>query len=143
MRALYGKIIIFALYLIDNKDVKKFNRVIQKEIPFRIKNGEICHFELKTVTQDKYHQIHERMKKLFITPQKDTVTLCLPPEWVGKPLVCLLQLPHEKPEYPYDTEFVSSVREESIGYNILQFQRKRRPRKKRLRRKRGGKNRYL
>ena len=76
------------------------------------------------------------MKKLFITPQKDTVTLCLPLEWVGKPLVCILTHPDEKPEYPYETEFVSEVREGSIGYNEFIFKRKRRPRKKRLRHKR-------
>ena len=131
------------MYLIDSKRVKKFKRHIQNDIPFRRKSGENCHFEPKTDTQDEYHQIYERMKKLFITPQKDTVTLCLPQEWVGKPLVCLLQQPHEKSEYPCDTEFVSDVREESIGYNILQYQRKRRPRKKRLRRKRGSKNQNL
>ena len=83
------------------------------------------------------------MKKLFITPQKDTVTLCLPSEWVGKPLVCVLHHPVRKSKYQNETDFVSEVREQSIGYNILQYQRKRRPRKKRLRRKKGSKNKYL
>jgi len=83
------------------------------------------------------------MKKLFITPQKDTVTLCLPPEWVGKPMVCVLSHPDERDEYPFDTEFVAEVREESIGYNEMIYKKRRRPRKKRLRRKRGGKNKLL
>ena len=75
------------------------------------------------------------MKKLFITPQKDTVTLCLPLEWVGKPLVCVLSHPDERTEYPCETEFVSEVREASIGYNEFVYKKKRRPRTKRLRRK--------
>lgn len=83
------------------------------------------------------------MKKLFITPQKDTVTLCLPSEWVGKPLVCVLHHPDEKATYPIDSEFVSEVREDSFAYNALRYRQRRKPRKKRLRRKRGGKNKYL
>ena len=84
------------------------------------------------------------MKKLIITPQKDTFTICLPQEWVGKPLMCVLHQPEEKTAYQEAPEFVSEVREESFLYNAERFrQKRRRPRKKRLRRKRGGKNRYL
>ena len=81
---------------------------------------------------------------MIITPQKDTVTLCLPPEWVGRPMMCILQHPDEKSAYPSDSEYVSEVREDNILYNAELFrQKRRRPRKKRLRRKRGGKNQYL
>jgi len=84
------------------------------------------------------------MKKLFLTPQKDTFTICLPPEWVGKPLVCILRHPEEKAAYPENSEFVSELREESFIYNAERYrQKRRRPCKKRLRRKRGGKNKLL
>lgn len=83
------------------------------------------------------------MKKLILTPQKDTLTLCLPQEWVGKPLMCILRHPDEKAAYPFESEFVSEVREESLEYGITRFRQKRMIRRKRLRRKRGGKNKYL
>jgi hypothetical protein len=31
------------------------------------------------------------MKKLLFTPTTDTVTLCLPKEWVGKSIICTLR----------------------------------------------------
>ena len=80
------------------------------------------------------------MKKLILTPQKDTFTICLPQDWVGKPLVCVLRHPDEKGAYPMESEYVSEVREESIGYQASRFRQKRRPRKKRLRKNRGDKN---
>ena len=83
------------------------------------------------------------MKKLILTPQKDTVTLCLPQEWVGKPLVCVLRHLDEKGAYPNDSEFVSEVREESIGYQATRYRQVRRQRKKRLRKKTRGKNKTL
>ena len=83
------------------------------------------------------------MKKLILTPQKDTVTLCLPQEWVGKPIVCVLRRPEEKSTYPVESEFVSEVREDRIGYQISRFKQVRRPRKKRLRKKTGGKTKLL
>ena len=83
------------------------------------------------------------MKKLILTPQKDTVTICLPQEWVGKPLVCVLRHPDENGAYPTESEFVSEIREESIGYQASRYRQKRRPRKKRLRKKRGSKNKLL
>jgi hypothetical protein len=67
----------------------------------------------------------------------------LPQEWVGKPLMCILRHPDERSAYPFESEFVSEVREESIGYDISRFRQKRKARRKRLRRKRGGKNKYL
>ena len=75
------------------------------------------------------------MKKLILTPQKDTLTICLPQEWVGKPLVCILRHPDEKSAYPLQSEFVSEVRESRIGYDVYRYKQKRRPRKKRLRKK--------
>ena len=83
------------------------------------------------------------MKKLILTPQKDTVTLCLPQEWVGKPIVCVLQRPEEKHAYPAESEYVSEVREDHIGYQVSRYKQVRRPRKKRLRKKKGIKNKLL
>ena len=64
------------------------------------------------------------MKKLILTPQKDTVTICLPQEWVGKPLVCVLRHPDENGAYPTESEFVSEIREESIGYQASRYRKK-------------------
>ena len=83
------------------------------------------------------------MKKLILTPQKDTVTLCLPQEWVGKPIVCVLRRPEEKSTYPTESEFVSEVREDHIGYQVTRYRQVRRPRKKRLRKKREDNNKIL
>ena len=83
------------------------------------------------------------MKKLILTPQKDTVTLCLPQEWVGKPLVCVLRHPDEKGTYPTESEFVAEVREDHIGYEVSRYRQIRRPRKKRLRKKKECKNKLL
>jgi hypothetical protein len=78
-----------------------------------------------------------------MTPKKDTFTICLPQDWVGRPLVCILRHPEEKDAYPIDSEFVSEVRDSCFAYNAMLKKRKRRPRKKRLRRLRWGKNKYL
>lgn len=83
------------------------------------------------------------MKKLIMTPQKDTFTICVPQEWVGKPLVCILMHPDEKDAYPLTSEYVSEVRESCFAYNATLLKQKRRPRRRRLRRKRGGRNKYL
>ena len=83
------------------------------------------------------------MKKLILTPQKDTMTICLPHDWVGKPLVCILSHPYEKGAYPMDSEYVSEIREEAIGYQDFRYRQKRKSRRKRLRRKRGGTNKLL
>lgn len=72
------------------------------------------------------------MKKMIITPKKDTITICLPPEWVGKPLVCILETPYEQSE----PDVVSQVSEASIGYMAERFLETlpgRPPRVKRLR----------
>lgn len=31
------------------------------------------------------------MKKLILRPTKDSITICLPADWVGKPISCILQ----------------------------------------------------
>ncbi len=31
------------------------------------------------------------MKKLILRPTKDSITICLPEDWVGKPISCILQ----------------------------------------------------
>ncbi len=83
------------------------------------------------------------MKKLILTPQKDTFTICLPHDWVGRPLVCILRHPEEKNAYPGDSEFVSAVRETTVGYHASQYRKHRKARKKRLRRKCESKNKLL
>jgi hypothetical protein len=83
------------------------------------------------------------MKKLILTPQKDTLTLCLPHDWVGKPLMCILHHPNEKGAFPVDSEFVSELRDDAIGYHAHHYRMKGKPRRKRLRRTRGGVNKLL
>lgn len=56
------------------------------------------------------------MKKMIITPKKDSITICLPPDWVGKPLVCMLETPYEQNE-----EMVSQVNEDAVGYGAERF----------------------
>ena len=74
------------------------------------------------------------MKKLIITPKKDSVTICLPPEWVGKPLICVLKDPSEEIEQ----EIVSEVSENAVCYQASRYRKnyhERRPRTKHLRRR--------
>ncbi len=51
------------------------------------------------------------MKKIILTPKKDSMTICLPPDWVGKPLVCILKTPDET-----EDSLVSMVSEDAICY---------------------------
>ena len=51
---------IFAMYLIDYKRVKNIKQQIQKDVPFRKKNGKICHFDSKQGSEDENYQIYER-----------------------------------------------------------------------------------
>lgn len=74
------------------------------------------------------------MKKMILTPKKDTITICLPPDWVGKPLVCILKPPYEMEE----GEMVSQVSESAMCYSVRRFHSPathRKPRYKRLRRR--------
>lgn len=58
------------------------------------------------------------MKKMILTPKKDTVTFCLPSDWVGKPLICILKSPYEKEE---EENVVSYVSEAAICYSANRF----------------------
>ena len=72
------------------------------------------------------------MKKLILNPTRDTVTLCLPKDWVGKPVICYLKDSAEE-----ETEMIGIASEDAIFYQAAHYRRlaKRRPRKKRLRRR--------
>ena len=100
-------------------------------------------FCTKIINRTEISPKYGKMKKLILTPQKDTVTICLPQDWVGRPLVCILRHPEEKTAYPIPSEFVSEVREERIGYQASRYRQVRRPRKKRLRKKRSSNNKIL
>lgn len=49
------------------------------------------------------------MKKLIMTPKTDTITICIPPDWVGKVIYCIL-----KDEQEYDV--VTHVSDQSMDY---------------------------
>lgn len=69
------------------------------------------------------------MKKLILNPKSDSVTLCLPPEWVGKSIICILKESQKE-------EMVTEVSEGSIQYQANRFKKHKkvsRERKKRLR----------
>ncbi len=74
------------------------------------------------------------MKKLILNPSKDTVTICIPSEWVGKPLVCILK-GLEEDNAP---GVVSYVSEDSIFYRAKHYReqhKRERRRTKRLRKR--------
>lgn len=69
-------------------------------------------------------------KKLILNPKRDTITICIPPEWVGKPLTCVLK----SAEYIQE-EMYAEVSEDAIRYQRLRYShRKRRTRSRRRRR---------
>lgn len=41
------------------------------------------------------------MKRLTLVPKTDTITICLPPEWVGKVINCTLQNTYEEASLAY------------------------------------------
>lgn len=61
------------------------------------------------------------LKKLILKPKKDSLTICLPPDWVGKPLTCIFRT-----EEDYSEEMVSEVSEDAIQYQRLKYRRRRR-----------------
>lgn len=61
------------------------------------------------------------LKKLILRPRKDTITICLPPDWVGKPLTCIIRTDEGASE-----EIVSQVSEDAIRYQRLKYRRRRR-----------------
>lgn len=67
------------------------------------------------------------MRKMILTPRKDTITLCLPPEWVGRPVVCILETP-----YDFDCEeMVSQVSEAALCYYVDRYRKPRSQRRQR------------
>ena len=95
--------------------------------------GEMSFFKQMTLKNCNHKSLLKQMKKLILTPKKDTLTICLPPDWVGKPLVCILKDPDEQ-----DEGMISYVSDVSIGYQVERYRwakRGRRPRRHRLRKK--------
>ncbi len=58
------------------------------------------------------------MKKMILTPKNDSITICLPSEWVGKPMVCILKSPYEMEE---DGDMVSQVSDSAMCYSASRF----------------------
>lgn len=86
----------------------------------------------------KREKCDEKMKKMILNPKRDTITLCLPTDWVGKPIVCILKSPYELEE----EEMVSKVSEAALCYHVrkrrkykkpIPLRRKRRPKQRRRR----------
>ena len=69
----------------------------------------------------KREKYTEQMKKLILNPKKDTITICLPTEWVGKTLMCILKEPYEME----DDELVSEVSEAAICYHVGRYRKPR------------------
>ena len=63
------------------------------------------------------------MKKLTLVPKTDTVTICLPPDWVDKVIVCTLQNEEEEAVIRY-----AMAAEKKIPYSVPK--KRGRPRKK-------------
>lgn len=57
------------------------------------------------------------MKKLTLLPKTDTVTICLPEDWVGHPIVCVLKV---KDTVIYEKE----AQESAICYRVNHQKRK-------------------
>ena len=63
------------------------------------------------------------MKKLTLIPKTDTITICLPPDWVGKVIYCTLSSPAEERTMRY-----AMAAEKNIPYKVPK--KRGRPRKK-------------
>lgn len=68
------------------------------------------------------------MRKMILTPRKDTITLCLPPEWVGRPVVCILETPYD---FSGGEEVVSQVSEAAWCYHANKYRKPRSRRRQR------------
>ncbi|MBO4654224.1 MAG: hypothetical protein J5644_01605 [Bacteroidales bacterium] len=53
------------------------------------------------------------MKKLTLIPKTDTITICLPPDWVGQVVVCTLSSPAEENNLHY-----AMAAEKNIPYSV-------------------------
>jgi hypothetical protein len=51
------------------------------------------------------------MKRLVLLPKTDTITICLPTEWVGHPIICFLKA-SESIIYEEETQ------EDAINYTV-------------------------
>lgn len=51
------------------------------------------------------------MKKLILKPSKDTITICLPEDWVGKFVSCILQKEEEE-------DIISEMKEPDTEYDL-------------------------
>lgn len=58
------------------------------------------------------------MKKLKLLPKTDTITICLPEDWVGRPVTCVLSV-HQQKVFTAD-----EVQEEAIRYRVNKSVRK-------------------
>lgn len=63
------------------------------------------------------------MKKLLLLPKTDTITICLPRDWVGHPIICILKT-QEPLVHSQD------VQEQEVAYRVKHIKsRKSRTRK--------------
>jgi len=69
------------------------------------------------------------MQRLVLLPKTDTITICLPPEWVGHPIICLLKAT--------DTViYGEEIQENAINYTVKHITgRKRKIRRDQYRKK--------
>lgn len=67
------------------------------------------HFSEEQIKEISSPKKRKNMKKLLLTPTKDSITICLPSEWVGKPISCILQREAE--------EFAGEAHEAESPYN--------------------------
>ncbi|MEG1555251.1 MAG: hypothetical protein RR356_00810 [Bacteroidales bacterium] len=58
------------------------------------------------------------MKKLILTPKTDSITICLPPDWVGKTITCILK------EEDESIEIVTEVSDRAIEYHTHRYRNK-------------------
>lgn len=68
---------------------------------------------------------------MILNPKKDTVTICLPPDWVGQSVVCILKKNEYKPTIPTLPE----LHDVSTSYNT-QVRKRQAQKEQYLRRKR-------
>ena len=59
------------------------------------------------------------MKKLTLVPKTDTITICLPPEWVGKVVNCILQNTSEEADLAYPM-----AAEKRAPYHVIKRKRR-------------------
>ena len=93
-----------------------------------MKRRKMQFFKQMTLKNYNPKTLLKQMKKLILTPKKDTMTICIPPDWVGKPLVCILKEPYEQEE-----DMISYVSDVSISYQAERYNWAKRGRRYHLR----------